>query len=122
MDKNFDVIWNLYPRRIGKKAAVRYYKASVKTEQDYFNMLQALENYLKSDTVKKGFIQNGSTWFNNWKDWIDYTDIKRNEAPKSICALCKTIFGERETRYVHDDKKICGKCDMKLTRERLQKA
>src|SRR3990167_3245766 len=83
-DKNitltFDAIWKKYPKRIGRKAAEKHYKVSVKGEQDYFDILQALENYLKSETVKKGFVQNGSTWFNNWRDWIDY----REPQPETI--------------------------------------
>lgn len=76
--QKFDEIWNKYPKRQGKKAALRHYKVSVKTEQDYVNIQKALENYLKSEVVKKGFVQNGSTWFNNWKDWIDYQEPKKH--------------------------------------------
>ena len=72
--QKFDEIWSKYPKRQGKKAAFKHYKVSVKTEKDYIDIQKALENYLKSETVKKGFVQNGSTWFNNWRDWIDYVE------------------------------------------------
>jgi len=42
--------------------------------QDWLDIQRALGNYLRSETVKKGFIKNGSTWFNNWQDWINYTE------------------------------------------------
>ena len=69
----FDVIWTMYPQksRVGKKAAVRHFEASVKTDQDFEDIQTALKNYLASDVVKKGFVQNGSTWFNQWRDWVD---------------------------------------------------
>ena len=71
---SFDVIWTMYPQksRVGKKAAVRHFEASVKTDQDFEDIQTALKNYLASDVVKKGFVQNGSTWFNQWRDWVDF--------------------------------------------------
>jgi len=67
---SFDAIWSKYPLKDGRKAAERHFKASVKTEQDWQDINKALANYLASERVKKGFIKNGSTWFNNWRDWI----------------------------------------------------
>lgn len=67
----FSEIWEKYPNNDGKKAAERSFKASVETEKDWLDINNALDNYLKSEKVLKGFIKNGSTWFNNWRDWID---------------------------------------------------
>lgn len=69
---NFDEIWEKYPNRDGKKLAIGYFKKSVKTLDDWNNINKALENYKSSDNVLKGFIKNGSTWFNNWQDWINF--------------------------------------------------
>lgn len=66
----FQDIWKMYPKRIGRKAAERHFKASVKTAVDGTDIRSALANYLRSDEVKRGFVQNGSTWFNNWRDWV----------------------------------------------------
>jgi phage replication O-like protein O len=68
---HFYEIWTKYPKRVGKKSALRHFNATVKNDVDWININKALENYLKSDTVKKGFIQNGSTWFNDWDCWLD---------------------------------------------------
>lgn len=70
----FEKIWMRYPKRDGKKAAARHFKLTVKSMTDWLNIQNALDNYLSSETVKKGFIKNGSTWFNNWQDWINYTE------------------------------------------------
>ncbi len=70
----FNKLWERYPNKDGKKAALRRFKASVKTKQDVKNINKALDNYLKSEKVKKGYIKNGSTWFNNWEDWVDNKD------------------------------------------------
>lgn len=72
----FDSIWkNILekpiPEPVGKKDAQRHYLASVLSPADAADCLTALENYRGSDRVKNGYVQNASTWFNNWRDWID---------------------------------------------------
>ncbi len=72
--KEFEKIWVKYPNRIGKKAAFKHFKASVKTKKNLTDIYKALENYKASKRVKKGYVQNGSTWFNNWQDWVNYRE------------------------------------------------
>ena len=67
----FESIWKNYPNKDGKKEALKHFKASVKTPADLENIKVALTNYLASKPVKSGYIKNGSTWFNNWQDWIE---------------------------------------------------
>ena len=64
---------------MGKKRAFRSFRASVKDEGAWQRINKALDNYLASERVKKGFIQNGSTWFANWEDWLEY---KEKREPK----------------------------------------
>jgi len=73
-DTRFDEIWNAYPKRVKRKEAGKHFAASVKTDKDFDDIRRALKNYLKSKTVRDGFVQNGSTWFNNWRDYVDYKD------------------------------------------------
>jgi hypothetical protein len=77
----FEEIYLKYPKKVGKKEAQRHFKASVKTEQDWHNIQAALKNYLASERVAKGFIQNASTWFNDWASWIDFKE--------DLCLKCK---------------------------------
>jgi hypothetical protein len=67
----FEKLWSVYPKKDGKKAAEKHFFASVKNEQDMEDINHALGNYLEKvrDTESR-FIKNGSTWFNNWRDWI----------------------------------------------------
>lgn len=67
----FEDVWEKYPKKDGRKAAERYFNHSVKTEKDFKDFNTAMNNYLESDTVKRGFVKNGSTFFNNWRDWIE---------------------------------------------------
>lgn len=77
----FEELWNKYPKRIGKKHAKRHFESTVKTEEDVRAIQIALNNYLSSERVMKGFIQNGSTWFNQWQDWVEFKE--------EICPKCK---------------------------------
>lgn len=74
----FEKIWVEFPQkgRVGKKLALRYFCSSVKNLEDAKRCAQSLERYLESKRVKDGYIQNATTWFNNWTDWENYTEAK----------------------------------------------
>lgn len=72
----FESLWKEYPKAVGRKEAFRHFRASVITDKDKEDIKKALENYKKSAAVAKGYIQNGSTWFNNWRDYINYQEPK----------------------------------------------
>ena len=86
----FENLWKQYPNRCGKKAACKHYQTSVKTDEDRNDIQLALKNYLASPRVINGYIQNGSTWFNNWRDWIDM----QTETPE-----------EKQKRYIEETKR-----------------
>ena len=86
----FEELWIKYPNKDGKKLSLRAFNTSVSTEQDIADIRLALENYLKSDKVKKGFIKNGSTWFNNWRDWVVPPISEANsDVPESLRRFVK---------------------------------
>jgi hypothetical protein len=66
----FVEVWERYPNKDGRQQAEKHFNATVKTGEDFNNIKKALNNYLESKHVKAGFIKNGSTWFNNWRDWV----------------------------------------------------
>lgn len=72
---DFEKIWLLYPpkNRVGKKEAVRHFEASVKSAKDYEDIQISIKNYLLTDPVRKGFVKNASTFFNNWRDFVSIT-------------------------------------------------
>ena len=86
---DFEEIWKNYPNKVGKKESFKHFKATVKTKYDFDNLKIALKKYIDSDRVQKGFIQNGNTWFNNWKDWIDYKEPDQElNPPKPQTKIC----------------------------------
>lgn len=79
---DFESLWIKYPKPLGKKQALRHFTASVKTDEDWKNINLALDNYLKTENVVKGcvqFIKHGSTWFNNWQDYVSIKSIQKEE-------------------------------------------
>ena len=69
----FESLWEKYPKRLGKKESLKHFLESVKTEEDVNNIKKALDNYIRYCIDKDPqFIKLGSTWFNNWQDWVNY--------------------------------------------------
>lgn len=73
-----------YPNSIGTKMARKHFERSVVCEQDWLDINKAMDNYLRCQRVKDGYIQNCATWFNNWRDWIVPTEqmISNGKEPK----------------------------------------
>jgi len=70
---DFNTLWAMYPRREGRKEAERHFRNSVKTEKDYQDCQQAVGTYkahIASANIKRQYIKMGSTFFNNWREWI----------------------------------------------------
>lgn len=81
----FDCLWLRYPLRDGRKDAKRHFSATVNTTEDWDAINKALRNYknhLFFNKWKKP--KNGSTWFNNWEDWIDWKEEGVNDTSKYI--------------------------------------
>jgi uncharacterized protein YdaU (DUF1376 family) len=77
LSDSFEKLWSEYPNKTGKKEALRHFNASVKTVEDLQKIWKAINNYmnhlLQPQNSFKQF-QNGSTWFNNWRDWVDWVE------------------------------------------------
>ena len=78
----FEKLWALYPRKQGKKSALRHYNAWRKADKThtYELMLSKLTNYLKYRKIKgisREFTPYGSTWFySHYDDVLDMTPPK----------------------------------------------
>jgi hypothetical protein len=74
-DAEFAALWAAYPKPLGKKAAQRHFTESVKTVEDLAAIKRALENYRASAAaLELRYVKHGSTWFNNWRDYIDFKE------------------------------------------------
>jgi len=85
--EQFEALWKRYPRGIGKKDALRHFKVSVTTEEDVRLINQAMDNYLKhlkTTKTEPKYMQYGSTWFNNWRDWVNYEEPSKPHKEPSL--------------------------------------
>ena len=72
VDDWFEELWAQYPRREGKKMALKHFKNSVGNEEDKNRFKDALYNYKNyASTLEPQYIKTGSTFFNNWEDYLD---------------------------------------------------
>jgi len=79
---HFEQLWSKYPKKLGKKRAIRHYNATVKTDHDRAKIEKALANYCLH-VERRGdpeYVKHGSTWFNEWEDWTDYVPEKPTTA------------------------------------------
>lgn len=73
IEEEFETLWKLYPRKLGKTNALKAYTKARK-KADIFDLVKTgIENYknqIKREKIKTEFIKHGSTWFNNecWND------------------------------------------------------
>jgi uncharacterized membrane protein YwzB len=89
---DFESVWKRYPRQERKKDALKHFRASVKTDEDWHNINLALDNYCKTENVQKGiikYIQQGGTWFNNWQDYVSIKPIQNNEPLSGLAIQMK---------------------------------
>ncbi len=72
LNPEFEKLWQAFPPgyAIGKKKALKHFLTTVKGPDDLLNIWTALNNYKGSQRVLDGFVQNASTWFNQWPDWL----------------------------------------------------
>lgn len=92
---DFASLWERYPKKLGKSSAQRHFNASVKTEEDYESLNKAINNFLASRIAlgDPQYIPHGSTWFNNWRDWIDYQEPKTQKTAEDDLIAEKKRLG-----------------------------
>ena len=89
LERDFEELWKLYPRKRGKDKAFKAYKKAIKegatNEEIRQGILNLIEDIRKNKTEER-FIPYGSTFFNG-KSWTD--DIESGVKPKT-CGDNKT--------------------------------
>lgn len=82
IEKEFDIIWNAYPRKQGKVNAYKAYEKARKKGVDYDIVKRGIENYnqfIRQNGVKKEYIKHGSTWFSQecWNDEYEISEYAK---------------------------------------------
>ena len=97
IEAEFEEIWARYPKKAGKKDALRHYKAARKRGVAFDEILNGVRKYSESVAGRdERYILNGSTWFcgNRWEDDIHPAartgppdNVQRRLRPEEIAAL-----------------------------------
>lgn len=79
LENEFNELWELYPRKQGKKKALdKYIQCIMKNITNYEIVKQGIINYnrhIEKNKVSSKYIKQGSTWFNQ-ECWNDQYDIE----------------------------------------------
>lgn len=97
LEDEFDALWLLYPRKSGKKDALRHYKAARKSGVAYDTIEDGIRRYarhIEAEHTDEQYIAMGSTWFcgHRWED----TYARPSPKPGSMEWLAEIARGERQ--------------------------
>ncbi|MBM6708436.1 phage replisome organizer N-terminal domain-containing protein [Ligilactobacillus salivarius] len=89
LDDRFERLWALYPRKVGKQKARKYYERAVKNGTSDKEIRKGIESYNKEIQVQgtqTNFIQHGATWFGNagWENEYNFELPKRNNNQRQL--------------------------------------
>lgn len=98
----FDKLWKLYPKKVGKdKAFTKYKKYRTSKGEDYTTfdeVMSGLERYLKYIEQNRWYSpKDGSTWFNN-KSWNDEYEIKGDRVPEWFGKEIEPVIATEDER------------------------
>jgi hypothetical protein len=71
---DFEVLYQKYPRKIGKSEGIKRCKAQIKTETDYQDLSLAIDrysSYLRQQGTEAKHIKHFSSFMSVWRDWLD---------------------------------------------------
>ncbi|MDG3060342.1 helix-turn-helix domain-containing protein [Lacticaseibacillus rhamnosus] len=84
LESDFEKLWKLYPKKIGKKPALAAYKRAMSrkknpaTNRQIQDGIVAYRQLIKSKGTEKRFVKDGSTFFNQ-EAWNDYLEVIKEE-------------------------------------------
>lgn len=81
---DFSACWSEYPRREGRKAALRAYQARRRAGVSHADLLRATRNYARAvEGVEGQYVKLGSTFYgrdDHWAEWVDDRKIPAHSA------------------------------------------
>ena len=80
LEKQFNDLWNIYPRKERKNDAFKAYSKAIKKGVEHTtiqNGLQSYIEYVKANQTETKYIKQGGTWFNQ-ECWNDEYKIDSN--------------------------------------------
>lgn len=71
---DFEVLYQRYPRKLGKQKGLDRCRAQIKTEDDYRLLDQAIaryKSYVRAQGTEEKYVKHFSTFMTDWRDWLD---------------------------------------------------
>lgn len=96
-EKEFDNLWELYPRKQGKKKALEHYIKARKDGTTYEEVEQGIFAYARlcrTEQREERYIKHASTFFSQ-KCWLDDFTTTVNKKPKSFMEMAALDWGNR---------------------------
>lgn len=103
IEREFEELWKIYPRKIGKKKAFDSFKKARKIKKIPYetieNGLYRYLRYIEQQDMDEQYIQHGSTFFNQekWQDEFITTGV--NKKPKNMMDMYRMEFGGKEDEF-----------------------
>ncbi len=86
MESDFEKLWELYPRKEGKKVALKKYKELIRkglvTNKKIQDGIVAYKQHLKAENTEPKYIKQGGTYFNG-ECWNDQYETKESDPLKT---------------------------------------
>lgn len=99
IETEFENLWAIYPRKQGKKDALKHYTKARKSGTTYEEVEQgiyAYRNYVQAMEMEERYIRMGSTFFSQ-RSWADDWSIRnRPKRQRGINAVFAEIFEEHK--------------------------
>ena len=103
----FETLWKMYPRKVGKEAALRAYTKARSDKKDpttFEQVKQGIENYIRQIEAKHTdtqYIKHGSSWFNAraWKDDYDFSPAKQFSSSPQLVTINGKEYELRNGKY-----------------------
>jgi len=109
LEREFEQLWKLYPRKMGKANAQKSYIKARKKEKIPYEIIEngiyRYIDYLELQGTDEQYIMHGSTWFSQMKWQDEYTTTGLNRKPKNATEYLKAKYGG-EPYEPHRNRKI----------------
>jgi hypothetical protein len=103
IEREFERLWKLYPRKLGKKKAFDSFKKARKVKKIPYeiieNGLYRYITYLEQQETEESFIMHGSTWFNQEKWQDEYITTGMNKKPKNAMEYLRAKYNQGEDYF-----------------------
>jgi Helix-turn-helix domain len=127
MEKEFEQLWKIYPRKLGKKKAFDSYKKVRKIKKVPYETIESglyrYIDYLKTQGTEEQYIQHGSTWFGQekWQDEYLETHFQKKPQLSRFTEMCLNemdnpdeflnLIGVGESHEQRRNRKIINVCE-----------